>query len=79
MREVGQVLAIVITILIPVTLVFAGVSIRVVLEGLHGPSSSEHLLVRLLARVAGFVIVCGMLSALVYCGYALLGFLGWLA
>ncbi len=79
MREVGQVIAIVISILIPVTLVLAGVSIRVVLEGLQGPSGSDNLLVRITARAAGLVLVCGMLSALVYCGYALLVFLGWVA
>lgn len=69
-------IAIVISILIPVTLVFAVVSIRVVLEGLQGPSSSENLLVKLTARAAGFAMACGMLSALIYCGYALLRFLG---
>ncbi len=70
-------IAIVITVLIPITLVIAGVSIRVVLEGLQGPSSSEKLLVKLTARAAGLVMVLGMLSALTYCGYALVRFLGW--
>ena len=70
-------IAIVITLLIPVTLVIAGVSIRVVLEGLQGPSSSENLLVKLMARAAGLVMVLGMLGALTYCGYALVRFLGW--
>lgn len=71
-------IAIVITILIPLTLVFASVSIRVVLEGLQGPSSSENLLIKLLARAAGLVMVFGMVGALVYCGLALIRFLGWL-
>ena len=79
MHEVEQVIAIVITVLIPVTLVIAGVSIRVVLEGLQGPSSSEKLLVKLLARATGLVMVVGMLGALAYCGYALIRFLGWIA
>lgn len=70
-------IAIVITVLIPITLVIAGVSIRVVLEGLQGPSSSEKLLVKLMARAAGLVMVLGMLGALTYCGYALVRFLGW--
>ncbi len=70
-------IAIVITVLIPVTLVIAGVSIRVVLEGLEGPSSSEKLAVKLMARAAGLVMVLGMLGALTYCGYALVRFLGW--
>ncbi len=70
-------IAIVITLLIPITLVIAGVSIRVVLEGLQGPSSSDKLLVKLMARAAGLVMVLGMLGALTYCGYALVRFLGW--
>ena len=77
LQEVGQVIAIVITVMIPVTLVIAGVSIRVVLDGLQGPSSSEKLPVKLLARAAGLVMILGMLGALAYCGYALIGFLGW--
>lgn len=72
-------IALVIAILIPVTLLIAGVSIRVVLEGLQGPSSSKNPLVKLSARAAGVVMVCGMLSALAYCGYALIRFLGWIA
>lgn len=70
-------IAIVITVLIPVTLLIAGVSIRVVLEGLQGPSGSEKLVVKLMARAAGLVMVLGMLGALTYCGYALVRFLGW--
>ncbi len=70
-------IAIVISVLIPVTLLVAGVSIRVVLEGLHGLSGSEKVLVKLAARAAGLVMVCGMLGAIAYCGYALIRFLGW--
>lgn len=77
MCEVEQVIAIVLTVLIPVTLVIAGVSIRVVLEGLQAPSSSDNVLVKLFAHVAGLVMVLGMLGALSYCGYALIRFLGW--
>lgn len=66
------------TILVLVTLVFAGVSIRVVIEGLQGPSRSENLIVRLLAWAAGSILVCGMLSAVGYCGFALVSFMGWL-
>ena len=72
-------IAIVITVLIPVTLVIAGVSIRVVLEGLQGPSSSDKFLIKLMARTAGLVMIFGMLGALAYCGYALIRFLGWVA
>ena len=79
MHEVGQVIAIVMAVLIPVTLVIAGVSIGVVLEGLQGPSRSDKVLVKLMARVAAVVMVCGMLGALAYCGYALIRFLGWVA
>lgn len=79
MHEVEKVIAIVVTVLIPVTLVIAGVSIRVVLEGLQGPSRSDKILVKLMARAAGLVMVSSMLGALAYCGYALIRFLGWFA
>ncbi len=70
--------AIVLIVLVSLTLVLAGVSVRVVLDGLQGPASSDYLPVRLLARAAGLVLVFGMLGALAYCGHALLMFLGWL-
>ena len=66
-------------VLILATLLVAGVSIQVVLDGLQEPSRSEKLMVRLLAWAAGFVLVGGMVSAVAYCGIALISFLGWLA
>jgi len=79
MYEVGQVIIIVVMVLTLVTLVIASVSIRVVIDGLQGPSRSDNFLIKFLARAAGFVLVSGMLGALAYCGVALVRFLGWLA
>lgn len=72
-------IAVISAVLILVTLVLASVSIRVVIDGLQRPSRSERFVVRLLAWVAGFILVCGMLGAVAYCGVALAGFMGWLA
>ena len=69
----------VVTILTLVTLVIAGVSIHVVIDGLQGPSRSENFLIRFMAMTAGFVMVAGMLGALIYCGVALFRFLGGVA
>ena len=79
MYEVEQVIIIVVMVLTLVTLVLAGVSIRIVIDGLQGPSRSGNVLVKLFARTAGFILVSGMLGALAYCGVALVRFLGWLA
>jgi len=79
MYEVEQVIIIVVMVLTLVTLVLAGVSIRVVIDGLQGPSRSGNVLVKFFARTAGFILVSGMLGALAYCGVALVRFLGWLA